>query len=50
MHLFSGDYDREIADCDEAIGRNLTDAPTYNNHGYAYLHKGNVQTAISDFT
>jgi tetratricopeptide (TPR) repeat protein len=48
MYLFNGDYDHAIADCDEAIRRNLRDSATYNNRGFATLKKGNIEKAISD--
>ena len=48
MYLFKGDYDHAIADCDEAIRRNLRDSATYNNRGFANLKKGSSEKAICD--
>jgi len=43
-----GDYDRAIADCNEAIRLDPKFAEAYNNRGNAYYAKGNYDRAIAD--
>ena len=44
-----GDYDRAIADFDQAIQLQPDDAAAYNNRGLAYAHKGDYDRAIADY-
>ena len=44
-----GDYDRAIADYNQAINLDPRYALAYNNRGHAYLAKGDKDRAIADF-
>jgi len=44
-----GEYDRAIADLDEAIRLDPKFALAYNNRGVAYKNKGELDRAITDF-
>jgi lipoprotein NlpI/predicted aspartyl protease len=44
-----GQYDKAIADFDEAIRLNPQDAPTYGNRGHAWSRKGDYDRAIADY-
>ena len=46
----SGDLDRAIAYCDQAIRYGPNDERGYNNRGNAYARKGEHDKAIADFT
>ena len=43
------DDDKGIADYDQAIRIDPTDADSYNNRGQAHLAKGHREQAIADF-
>ena len=45
----SGNYDRAIADYDQAIQINPKDVYAYNKRGNAYTAKGNYDLAIADY-
>jgi lipoprotein NlpI len=45
-----GDFDRAIADYDEAIRRRPGNASGFNNRGEAYARKGDYDRAIADFS
>ncbi|HLH92525.1 MAG TPA: tetratricopeptide repeat protein [Xanthobacteraceae bacterium] len=45
-----GDFDRAIADCNEAIRLDPKNAPAYNNRGNAYRAKGDRDHAIADYS
>jgi lipoprotein NlpI/predicted aspartyl protease len=45
-----GQYDKAIADFDEAIRLNPQDALTYGNRGYAWYRKGDNDRAIADYS
>ena len=45
----TGQYDKAIADFDEAIRLNPQDAPTYGIRGYASYRKGDYDRAIADY-
>ena len=45
-----GDFDRAIAEYNEAISRNSKYALAYFNRGIAYSSKGDVDRAIADYT
>jgi len=45
----TGQYDKAIADFDEAIRLNPQDAPTYGNRGHAWYRKGDYDRAIADY-
>ena len=45
-----GQYDRAIADYDQAIKINPRDAMVYYNRGLAYHNKGQYDRAIADYT
>jgi tetratricopeptide (TPR) repeat protein len=47
--LKSGDYDRAIADFDEAMRLDPTNAVAFAGRGLAYENKGNHDRAIADF-
>ena len=49
-HGLNGDYDKEIADCTEAIRLNPKDDTAYSNRGGAYGLKGDYDKAIADCT
>jgi tetratricopeptide (TPR) repeat protein len=44
-----GDYDRAIADLNEAIRFQPTNSTSYNNRGYAYFGKRDYDRAVADF-
>ncbi|HEX9193270.1 MAG TPA: aspartyl protease family protein [Burkholderiales bacterium] len=44
-----GQYDKAIADFDEAIRLNPQDAPTYGNRGHAWYRKNDYDRAIADY-
>jgi lipoprotein NlpI len=44
-----GDYDRAIADYNQAINLDPKYAKAYNNRGNAYYHKGDYDRAIADY-
>ena len=46
----NGDYDRAIAEYDQAIQRNPNDPIVFNNRGIAYKSKGDVDRALMDFS
>jgi lipoprotein NlpI len=48
-YLLAGDYDRAIADADEAIRLDPNDAAAFNNRGAGYLKKEVYDRAIADF-
>lgn len=50
VRLKKEDYDRAIADFNEAIRRNPVDQLAYNNRGLAYSHKGDYTRAVEDYT
>jgi lipoprotein NlpI/predicted aspartyl protease len=45
-----GEYDKAIADYDEAIRLNPQDALTYGNRGYSWYGKGDNDRAIADYS
>ena len=47
---YKGDFDRAIADYDQAIGFDPKDALAYFNRGYAWRAKGDNDRAIADYT
>jgi TolB-like protein len=47
--LERNDYDKAIAEFTEETRSNPKDAATYNNRGYAYIMKGELDLAIADF-
>lgn len=50
-HLFvTGEYDKLIADCSEAIQADPTEAAHHVGRGRAWYAKGNYDKAIADFT
>lgn len=49
-YFFGRDFDRAIADLDEAIALDPNDAKTYNNRAAVYHEKGEVERAIADLT
>jgi len=46
----SNEYDRDIADCSDAIRLNPNDAEAYCKRGLAYLKNGDCDNAIADFS
>ncbi len=50
MHKAKGDWDRALADYDEAIKREPKNAVVRNNRGLAFHAKGDFDRAISDFS
>src|SRR5437763_16510929 len=48
-YFFKHEYDRAIADCDDAIKLNPKDAKSYYVRGLAYHLKGEYDRAIADF-
>jgi tetratricopeptide (TPR) repeat protein len=46
---YKGDYDRAIADHDQAIQLKPDLALAYSNRGLAYIHKGDYDRAIADY-
>jgi tetratricopeptide (TPR) repeat protein len=49
-HANRNDWDRAIADYDEAIGRDPKLKHTWSHRGYAKYNKGSFEAAITDFT
>ena len=47
--LYKRNYDRAIADLDQAIGLDPKSSFTYSNRGFAWWHKGDDDRAIADF-
>jgi tetratricopeptide (TPR) repeat protein len=45
-----GDYDQAIADYDEAIRLDPSDAEVFNSRGVAHHHKGDYDQAIADYS
>jgi tetratricopeptide (TPR) repeat protein len=45
----TGDYDRAIADCDQALRLDPKFAPAYNGRGFAYDKKGDYDRAITEY-
>ncbi|HEY5930935.1 MAG TPA: caspase family protein [Burkholderiales bacterium] len=45
-----GDYDRAIADYNQAMGLHPNYALAYNNRGLAYYHKGDYDRSIIDYS
>jgi tetratricopeptide (TPR) repeat protein len=45
-----GDFDRAIADYNQALTINPQDAEAYNNRGNAWRNKGDFDRAIADYT
>ena len=48
-YYYKGEYDRAIADLDQAIALHPDLAMAYSNRGIAYAHKGEYDQAIEDF-
>src|SRR5262249_3433579 len=48
-HQQAGDYDRAIADLDEAIRINPNSATAFNQRGLAHLRAGRSARAVDDF-
>jgi tetratricopeptide (TPR) repeat protein len=46
----TGDYDKAIADCDEAIRLNPNDSGAFNNRGNAWTDKAEYDKAIADYS
>ena len=49
IYLFNDDFDKGIADYDQAIKLDPNDAFSYNNRGIARVQKGDRGGAIADF-
>jgi tetratricopeptide (TPR) repeat protein len=49
-YILQGDYDRGIADADEAIRLDPNDAVAFNNRGNGYREKELYDRAIADYT
>jgi tetratricopeptide (TPR) repeat protein len=45
-----GDYDRALADCNEAIRLDAKSAAAFNDRGIVYQRKSDLDRAIADFT
>jgi tetratricopeptide (TPR) repeat protein len=49
VYAMQGDYDRAIADYDEAIRLDPALASAWHNRGNAYARKGDADRAIADY-
>ncbi len=50
FYQMQGDYERAIADLNEAIRLDPKSAVAYNNRGSAYAFQGDIDRAIADFS
>ena len=48
MYHMTGDYDRVIADCTEAIRLDSKYAWAYSSRGHAFAAKGDFRSAVAD--